>query len=136
MFKLEEEARMSVAGLVREIVQYNPRLTHLSLYRFSDDDDRDESAGEIMLEALLNSTICTIQSLNLYGNSSWFKNGTTDRESSVDMLAQVISNQQPLLHTLNLGGNEFSSANTEKLLTRIEECGVSSCLKELNLGGN
>ena len=49
------------------------------------------------------------------------------------MLAQVISNQQPLLHTLYLDANWFSSANTEKLLTRILECGVLSTLKELDL---
>ena len=31
MFELTEEARMSVGGLVREIIQKNPPLTHLNL---------------------------------------------------------------------------------------------------------
>ena len=49
------------------------------------------------------------------------------------MLAEVMSNQTPCLHILELSGNYFSSATTEKLLTRIVECGVLSCLKELGL---
>ena len=35
---------------------------------FSDKKDGNESAGEVVLEALLNSSICTIQYLNLSGN--------------------------------------------------------------------
>ena len=49
------------------------------------------------------------------------------------MLAEVMSNQTPCLHNLNLRGNSFSSAITEKLLTRIVECGLLSTLKELDL---
>ena len=127
---------MSLAGLVREIVQNNPHLTHLILAGFSHNQDRDETAGEIILEVLLNSTICTIQHLDLSYNSSWFKNGDTDREGAIDMVTEIISNQTPCLHVLQLGVNAFSSANTEKLLTKIAECGVLSCLNELYLGGN
>ena len=49
MDDLKEESRMSVAGIIREIIQNNPPITYLSLYRFSDDKDRDESAGDIIL---------------------------------------------------------------------------------------
>ena len=49
------------------------------------------------------------------------------------MMAEVISKQTSCLQILNLGGNNLSSVGTEKLLTRIAECGVCSTLKELNL---
>ena len=49
------------------------------------------------------------------------------------MLADIISNQKSSLQTLNLNENCFSSVQTEKLLTRIEECGVWRNLKELGL---
>ena len=49
------------------------------------------------------------------------------------MLADIISNQKSSLQTLNLNENCFSSVQTEKLLTRIVECGVWRNLKELGL---
>ena len=49
------------------------------------------------------------------------------------MLGEVISNQTSCLQILQLGCNNFSSVNTEKLLTKIAECGVCSTLKKLNL---
>ena len=49
------------------------------------------------------------------------------------MLAEIISNQASCLHTLNLNENCFSSLQTEKLLTRIAECGVCRNLEELGL---
>ena len=49
------------------------------------------------------------------------------------MLTQLISNQTSSLQILNLNSNYFSEVNTEKLLSRIAECGVCSTLKELNL---
>ena len=49
------------------------------------------------------------------------------------MLTQVIINQTSSLQILNLGQNQFSSVDSEKLLTRMIECGVCSTLKVLNL---
>ena len=49
------------------------------------------------------------------------------------MLTEIISNQTSFLQTLYLDGNYFSSVSTEKLLTRIAECGVCSTLQELLL---
>ena len=49
------------------------------------------------------------------------------------MLTEVISNQTSSLQILNLGQNMFSSLNTEKITTRIAECGICSTLKELYL---
>ena len=83
---------MSLGGLIREIIQNNPPLTHLNLELFSRDEDGNESAGEIILEALLNSSITTIERLDLRFNSSWFKNNNTDREGAVEMLTEIISN--------------------------------------------
>ena len=60
MYELTEEARISMAGLIREIVQQNPPLTHLDLNKFSSDKDIDQNAGEVILEALLDSSINTI----------------------------------------------------------------------------
>ena len=63
-----------MAGMLREIIQNNPLLTHLNLNLFSNENDRDQSAGDIILEALHNSSINTIQDLNLGFNRSWFEN--------------------------------------------------------------
>ena len=52
------------------------------------------------------------------------------------MLTDFISNQSSYLNILNLDWNYFSIASTEKLLTRIAECGVCTCLKEFNLIGS
>ena len=49
------------------------------------------------------------------------------------MLADIISNQKSSLQTLNLNENNFSSVQTEKLLTMIAMCGVIRTLKELGL---
>lgn len=128
MEELEEESRMSVASLVRDIIQNNPPLKHLDLCRFSGHSDGSESAGEIILEALLNSSISTIQHLNLSFNSSWFNHADTDREGAIEMLTEVISNKTSSLQTLNLARNRFSSVSFEKLVTKIAECGVCSTL--------
>ena len=84
---------MILAGLIRDIIHNNPPLTHLDLSYFSYESEGRESAGEIILEALLNSSICTIQYLNLGHNSSWFKIINTDRrdrkgdrEGAIEML--------------------------------------------------
>ena len=68
MLYLEEDARMNLGSLIRQIISNNPPLTYLNLYWFSGRLDGSESAGEIILESVLNSSICTIQTLNLYGN--------------------------------------------------------------------
>ena len=118
---------MSVASLIRDIIQNNPPLAYLNLNCFSSyDSDGNVSAGEIILEALLNSSICTIQHLDLSNNSSWFRNDSTgeERKGVDDMLVEVINKQTPSLQILNLNFNYFSSVTTEKLLTRIAEFGV------------
>ena len=51
---------MSVAVLIREIIRNNPPLTHLILDRFSGFKKYNESSGEIILDALLNSSISSI----------------------------------------------------------------------------
>ena len=84
---------MSAAGLIQEIIQNNPPLTHINLKCFSHNRDGNENAGEIILESLISSSISTIQNLSLGLNESWFKNGDTDREGAVEMLADVISDQ-------------------------------------------
>ena len=93
---------------------------------FSDFEDRDESMGELILEALLSSQIESISDLNFSINSSWFRNPVTrdEREGNVDLLSELISKQAGLQH-INLGGdfsnggNKFWSEATLAILTRI-----------------
>ena len=98
---LEEESRMSVACLIQEIIKNNPPLTHLNLEGSRHDNDGNESAGTIIMEALLNSSISTIENLRLNGNSSWFNYGYTDRErereGAIEMLTEVIGNMSSSL---------------------------------------
>ena len=61
MDHITEDARMNMARLFREIIRNNPPLTYLNLNYFSNDKDSSESAGEVILEALLSSSIYTIQ---------------------------------------------------------------------------
>ena len=127
---------MSVAGLIRDIIQSNPTLTHLDLKRLSEESDfnYNESAGQIILEALLNSSISTIEHLDLSENKSWFKKDNyTYREGSVEMLTEVISKQTSSLKILNLNNDIFSYDNIKKLIKKIAECGVCSTLNELHL---
>ena len=126
---------MNLGSLFREIVHKNPPLTHLDMSSFSTDKDGNESVGVTILEALVNSPICTIQYLNLSSNKSWFNKVSTaqDRQRAIEILTEVISNQSPNLQILYLSGNSFSSVSTEKLLTRIVECGICSFLKEFYL---
>ena len=65
---------MNVASLIRDIIQNNPPLIYLDLNAFSDRFDVNENSGDIILDALLNSSISTIKDLNLGYNYSWFKN--------------------------------------------------------------
>ena len=88
---------------------------------FSSNKDVNESVGELILEAFLNSSIQTIKHLNLSWNESWFNHGDTkeEREGIVEMLTEIISMQTECPNVLNLGRNRFSSSGTEKLMTTI-----------------
>ena len=119
---------MSLAVLLRDIIQNNPPLIHLNLELFSKFSDGNESGGEIIMEALLNSSISTIQHLNLSHNFSWFNHDGADREGAIEMLTEVISNMTSSLQTLDLSSNRFSSVSFEKLVTKIAKCGVCSTL--------
>ena len=52
---LEEDARMDLAGLFRDIMQNNPPLAHLNFERFSKPEEYNGNSGKIIMEALLNS---------------------------------------------------------------------------------
>ena len=73
MQDLSVKARMNLVRLFREIIHNNPPIAYLNMDKFSDCFDCNESAGEIILETLLSSSISTIQNLNLSNNCSWFK---------------------------------------------------------------
>ena len=75
MRSLTLETHINLAGLVRDIIQNNPPLTNLNFSQFSGDKDGNESAGSTIMEAILNSSVNSIQDLNLSNNQSWFKNG-------------------------------------------------------------
>ena len=98
--------------------------------KFSDCFDTRESASEIILEALVNSSISTIQHLNLSQNRSWFIDSSTrqDRLGVFEMLSIVIENQKQYLQILNLESNYFSRIGSEILLTSIADCGVLATL--------
>ena len=93
-----------MVNLFRQIIQSNPPIQVLNMYAFSYNNDRDENLGELVLEALLNSNIQSITDLNLCSNGSWFKHPDTQEErvGSVELLAEVISNNAGLQH-LNFG---------------------------------
>ena len=61
-------------SLYSQIIQMNPPLTVLSMYKFSKNNYFIENInmGELVLETILSSTINTITDLNLAGNESWF----------------------------------------------------------------
>ena len=77
MYDLNEAGRVSMASLLRYIIQNNPSIITLNLELFSYDRDRVENIGELVLETLLNSNIDSITDLNLRQNPSWFKNYNT-----------------------------------------------------------
>ena len=112
---------MNLVGLLREIIYNDPPITYLDMDQFSDCDYCNESAGQIILETLLNSSISTIQYLNLSHNRSWFRYTNTGEDIKVviDILTDVINNQTHSLQILNLESNYFSSISTQMLLTRI-----------------
>ena len=73
--------------------------------------------GELVLEALLSSTIDTITDLNLGGNWSWFQHPDTNNErfGNVDLLLDLIT-KQAVLHHINLSHYIFSSKATKAIL--------------------
>ena len=93
MYNLSETGRLSLVSLFRQITQNNPPIQLLNMNDFSSDRDSNMNMGEFVLEALLGSNIQSITDLNLYGNSSWFKNPETQEEKSgsVDLLVELIS---------------------------------------------
>ena len=72
MSGLEEEARMDLASLFRDIMQNSPPLTHLNFERFSKPEEYNGITGQIIMEAILNSSICSLQHINFNCNKSWF----------------------------------------------------------------
>ena len=99
-----------MVSLLRQIIQNNPPIQVLDMELFSSNKDTVENIGELVLEALLNNNIQSIQDLNLSYNQSWFIviNSKTyeDRSSNVDLLGELISKQSGLKH-INLGENYF-----------------------------
>ena len=88
----------------------------------------DTNIGEVILEALLTSSIDLIVDLNLGHNKSWFKH-----PENANLLAEVISKQSGIKH-INLSCNEFSSDATQKILTRIaDHPGTTSKLSSLGI---
>ena len=80
---------------------------------FSDDEDRGENIGELVLECLLGSRIDSIEDLNLSSNESWFKHPVTkeERSGNIALLAELLSKQAGLMQ-IYLGFNAFSSTAT------------------------
>ena len=102
---------------------------------FSDDADRDENMGEIVLETVLSANIDSVTDLNLGSNMSWFKHPTTgeERSGNVDLLAELIS-KQDALQQIDLSANYFSSSATQTILTRIaDHPSTHNKLQSLNL---
>ena len=77
MTRLSEVNRLSMVKLFRQIIQQSPPIQVLNMASFSDDADSEENLGELVLEALLNTNINSITTLNLSSNISWFKQPET-----------------------------------------------------------
>ena len=77
MSELTEEGRLSLVSLLRQIVQNDPRIETLNMYKFSRNKDRDQNIGELVLETLLSYSVDSIIDLNLGKNSSWFRHPPT-----------------------------------------------------------
>ena len=94
MSDLSEAGRLSLVSLLRQIVQNNPAITSLNMEGFSDDNDKNENIGELVLEILLSSSIDSITDLDLRENLSWFKG--EERKGNVDLLMELITKQTGL----------------------------------------
>ena len=93
MCNQSEAVRLSMAALLRQIVQNNPPITDLNMHAFSDRTNWNENIGELVFEILLNSSIDTVTVLNLSNNSSWFVNSRTrgKKLGNADLLVELIS---------------------------------------------
>ena len=103
MYLLTEAGILSLVSLLRQIVQCNPQITVLNMYRFSSDNVENENIGELVLEILMSSSIDSITDLNLRMNSSWFTGEA--RSGNIDLLVELITKQTGL-QKINLGGND------------------------------
>ena len=77
MIDSSEAGRIQLGGLFRQIIQQNPPLEILSLFKYSEKEDKNENIGEFMLETILSSRIESIKDLDLSGNPSWFHHPDT-----------------------------------------------------------
>ena len=82
---------MSFISLFRQIIQHDPPIEVVIMNGFSGDRDKNENIGEVVLEALLTSSINSITTLDLAGNSSWF-----EHPGNIDLLTEVILKQAGL----------------------------------------
>ena len=59
---------------------------------FSEDYDREQNIGELILEPLQSANIDSINDLNLQSNSSWFwyPDMEEERSGNVDLLVEII----------------------------------------------
>ena len=89
MYNLSETGRLSLVGLISQIIQNRPSIEILNMTLFSGHEDRVENICEYVLESLLSSNIDSITNLNLEENDSWFKRPDTEEEKSgnIDLLA-------------------------------------------------
>ena len=62
---LNEAGRISMASLLRQIIQNNPPIATLNMSVFSGSEEIYENLGEIILETLLNDNFDSITDLNL-----------------------------------------------------------------------
>ena len=89
MYNLSETGRLSLVGLISQIIQNRPSIEVLDMNSFSKDKDKNENICELVLESLLSSRIDSIINLNLRDNNSWFKHPDTkeERSDNIDLLA-------------------------------------------------
>ena len=80
MHQLDEEDRMEMVNLFRQIIQNSPPIQVLNMNNFSESFDKQENVGENVQEALLSSNIDTITDLNLSSNGTWFQHPDTGKE--------------------------------------------------------
>ena len=57
----------------------------MNMWKFSENNDRVENIGELVLEALLSSNIDSITELVFYDNKSWFRHPETEEEMTGKM---------------------------------------------------
>ena len=90
--------------------------------------------GEPILEALLNSSINTLVSINLSANKLWFEENDSS-VSSVELLIEAIGMQSGLEHLI-FDQNSLSQNVTQKVLTKIADSSVCNSIKSLTMSGS